>query len=76
MPSCYFLANGNNFQGLNDIRDFLQELDSKNIKANFDKWFKNLLCSADGKINENEFQDHIIKLFYSQDENEKFYKDR
>lgn len=78
MPSLYFLADGNNIQGLQDISDFLQRLDSKNIKANFDKWFKDLLCSADGKIDENDennFKNQIIKLFYSQDKNNKLYKD-
>ncbi len=78
MPSLYFLANGNNIQGLEDIINFLRRLDPKNIKANFDKWFKNLLCSANGKIDENDennFKNQIIKLFYSRDKNNKLYKD-
>ncbi|MBQ9492095.1 MAG: hypothetical protein IJU86_04935 [Firmicutes bacterium] len=78
MPSHYFLANASNIQGLKDIIDFLRRLDPKNIKANFDKWFKDLLCSADGKIDENDennFKDQIIRLFYSRDKDNKLYKD-
>ena len=78
MPSLYFLANENNIRGLEDIIDFLRRLDPKNIKANFDKWFKNILCSANGKIDENDennFKNQIIKLFYSRNENNKLYKD-
>ena len=78
IPSLYFLANGNNIRGLEDIIDFLRRLDPKNIKANFDKWFKNIICSANGKIDENDennFKNQIIKLFYSRNENNKLYKD-
>ncbi len=78
MPSLYFLANANNIQGLEDIIDFLRRLYPKNIKTNFDKWFKHLLCSTDGKIDENDeykFKNQIIKLFYSQDKNNNLYKD-
>ena len=75
MPSCYFLANGNNFQGLEDIINFLQTLDSKNIKANFDTWFKNVICNDDGKINEGSFVNWVIKLFYSPNQDQELFKD-
>ena len=75
MLSCYFLANEKNTNKLKDITDFLQTLDSNNIKANFDKWFKNLICTDDGKIDEDNFANPIIKLFYSPNKDQKLCLD-